>query len=177
MPEMRLRAAAVVPPTRTFVPVEKIPSPRLPRATVPVLSVPMKFPSITVFAAGARISMLRPPLLPPMTFRSAGPSPPMVTFDSVTYTPSPPLVPLLAAAVPLMSVPMKSPVMALPPVPIRAIPCAAKWLTARPLTVLLPPVSTSPLAFGARLPSRSMASTALLPSPGPFVLALAPGWL
>ena len=77
LPEMTLRAPAFVPPTVLPCPPREIPA-TLPRAAVPVTSVPIRFPC-TKFPVGSNPEIVMPfPSLPEIKFLASGTVPPIV---------------------------------------------------------------------------------------------------
>ncbi len=74
-PEMTLRAAAAVPPTRRPAPLPARMAVPLSIASVPVASVPNRFPAMSVSVAPERST---PMMLPEMTLPAPAPVPPIV---------------------------------------------------------------------------------------------------
>ena len=150
----------------------------VPPASVITLVEPRKFSpspnpdgSATVFEKNSPFSPF-----PEMTLWAPGALPPIVLLRPLeTRMPSPALP---MAAMPATSVPMKLPSMTLPPFVSNSTLCPAKRLMTRPRTVLFPTLKINPLAKSpALVPSTSIFSMALLPSPRGFVLGLDPGWV
>ena len=108
----------------------KIPLPALPMSSVPVQSVPMKLPCTRVPVPELWIR-IPSPKLPAITFRSLGPTPPIVLFAPITSIPG---VPLPSATVPVESSPIQFPATTLLS-PWRWMPSAWNRLITKPRTV------------------------------------------
>ena len=118
LPESRFRSGDVVPPTLLPVAPAQIPTPDpvLPRARVPVASVPRKLPTTRLFAVPSSWIWMPLPALPEMTLRAPGSVPPTMLPEApwAIATPSPRLARPLAAG---RSVPTRFPATTLPEVP------------------------------------------------------------
>ena len=101
---IRFPAPGSVPPTVTLSAWSRTPGPWLPRAIVPVTSVPMKLPSIVEpFAYVIEIPEVA---FPEMTFPAPAAEPPIVLFQPPEAMPE---LALPRGRVPVTSVPMKLP--------------------------------------------------------------------
>ena len=84
---------------------ERAAPPKFGTARLPVTSVPMKLPSITLGALLANVPIAIPPTFPEIRLRSAAVVPPMRSFSPMIKLPSV----LGSAIVPVGSVPIKHP--------------------------------------------------------------------
>ena len=176
LPEMTLPAPAAEPPmvrTRESLPAPKLAMPIwFGSATVPVLSVPMRFPWIVAAIDEFRLAATAMPtlLLPEITFRASGVGPPAVKLRPPFWTNM--LIPDEAprAMVPVASVPMKFPSMRVVLPDSRSM--ASEWhpLMTRPRIVTVPGANTT-RQWEELDPSSSISGTALI-APVAFVF----GW-
>ena len=92
LPEITLRAAAVVPPMTVFFPPDctNAIASSLAMAAVPAALVPIKLPRICVPKIGVLGDEIRMPvLLPDIRFRAAGVVPPITLFWELVTTETP----------------------------------------------------------------------------------------
>src|SRR5262249_6078866 len=168
LPEMRLQAAGVVPPTVLLRPLTITPVMALPSRIEPVTSVPMKLPSTRLPLPTSRI----PWLLPEITLRSAASVPPITALAADPETVTPTL--LATLVVPVASLPIQFPATVWPPVPSSTMPALVQALITNPRTVLLPPVRSRPMAFGPAVAPLST-TNGLPANPGCVVASIVTG--
>ncbi len=110
--EMTLPAPEAVPPIVTVAsPKISIPSPVLPRAWVPVMSVPIRLPWMTTPPASNKLAMMPVPPFPEITLPAPAAVPPIVTLETVSRPIAGAVLalPSDSASDPLASVPSRFP--------------------------------------------------------------------